>query len=114
MPIPFGRLNEDNKLRVTMTGMSGKKVACPRIRGGERLKRPESSFVKTFVKELTAEIERCATHTPVEVMIDTVVKASRKAGINSCIILKYFQFTDEEIEKYFNDLCEEQMVANFR
>jgi len=78
------------------------------------LKKPESSFVKTFVKELTVEIERRATHTPVEVMIDMVVKASSKAGINSCIILKYFQFTDEEIEKYFNDLCEKQLIAHFR
>ena len=78
------------------------------------MKKPESSFVKTFVKELTVEIERRATHTPVEVMIDTVVKASRKAGINSCTILEHFQFTDEEIERYFNDLCEEQMVAHFR
>jgi hypothetical protein len=71
------------------------------------------SFKKDFIEELTIELGNYREHISVEVMIDTVVKASKKAGIPSYLALKHFEFTDEEIEKYFNGLCEEQMPMTF-
>ena len=51
------------------------------------LETPEKSSVKNFVKELNLEMDRRATHTPVEVMIDTVVKASKKAGMAGSMMI---------------------------
>ena len=36
--------------------------------------------------------------------MDIIVEASTKAGIDSYKTLRLFQFTDEEIEKYFNSI----------
>jgi len=62
-----------------------------------------------LVKELTTELDHYPTHIPVEVMIDKVVKASEKAGIPIHMVLKHFKFAEDEIEKYFNSLCEKQL-----
>lgn len=73
------------------------------------MKKSEESFEMNLVEELTIELAHYPTHMPVEVMIDKVVKASEKAGIPIYLVLKHFKFAGEEIEKYFNNLCEEQM-----
>ncbi len=69
----------------------------------------KDSFAMNLVKELTIELAHYPTHMPVEVMIDKVVKASEKAGIPTYLVLKHFKFADDEIERYFNNLCEEQL-----
>ena len=69
----------------------------------------KDSFAMDLVKELTIELEHYPTHMPVEVMIDKVVRASEKAGIPTYLVLKHFKFADDEIERYFNDRCEEQL-----
>jgi hypothetical protein len=62
-----------------------------------------------LVKELTLELAHCPPHMPVEVKIDRVVKASEKAGVPTYLVLKHFKFADNEVERYFNSLCQEQL-----
>jgi hypothetical protein len=63
------------------------------------------SFKDNFLKELPIELsEDYPTHIPVGTMIEIVFKASKKAGEDSYLVLKHFQFTDEEIRDYFERL----------
>ena len=48
--------------------------------------------------------EHYPTHIPVEAMLDMVVIASKRSGLNSRMVLKHFQVTDDEIEEYFSTL----------
>jgi len=60
------------------------------------------SFKDIFLRELSIELdEDYPTHIPVGTMIEIVIKASEKAGEDSYLVLKHFQFTDEEIRDYF-------------
>jgi hypothetical protein len=79
------------------------------VKRGEDMENMKDSFAMNLVKELTVELAYYPTHIPVEVMIDKVVKASEKAGIPTYLVLKHFRFADDEIERYFNNLCEEQL-----
>jgi ERCC4-related helicase len=59
------------------------------------------SFRKKFAKDILIEIEQDhPTHIPVEEMIAIVYEASEKIGTDSYIVLKHFQFTEEEIKAY--------------
>jgi len=49
-------------------------------------------------------LEHYPTHIPVEAMLDMVVIASKRSGLNSRMVLKHFQVTDDEIEEYFSTL----------
>jgi len=63
------------------------------------------SFKDIYLKELSIELnEDYPTHIPVGTMIEIVFKASKKAGKDSYLVLKHFQFTDEEIRDYFERL----------
>ena len=71
------------------------------------MKELEKSFKNTFGKELPIELDlNCPTHIPIGEMIDIVIRASIKVGIDSYLALKHFQFTDEEINEYFERLNE--------
>ena len=63
------------------------------------------SFKETFSKELPIVFdEDYPTHIPVGTMIEIVFQASKKAGIESGIVLRHFQFTEEEIGDFFERL----------
>ncbi len=65
----------------------------------------KESFKKNFSKELPIELDQdYPTHIPVGTMIEIVFEASKKAGIDSYLVLKHFQFTEEEIRDYFERL----------
>jgi len=69
------------------------------------LKNMMESFKDIFLKELSIELnEDYPTHIPVVTMIEIVIKASKNAGQDSSLVLKHFQFTDEEIRDYFERL----------
>ena len=69
------------------------------------------SFKDIFLKELPVELtEDYPTHIPVETMIEIVFKASKKAGEDSYLVLKHFQFTDEEIRGCFERLGEKTEI----
>jgi hypothetical protein len=75
------------------------------MKRGDRLKDLKESFKKKFSKELPIELnEDYPTHIPVGTMIGIVFEASKKAGIDSYLVLKHFQFTEEEIKDYFERL----------
>jgi hypothetical protein len=64
------------------------------------------SFKDNFSSELPIELnEDYPTHIPVETMIEIVFKASKKAGKDSYLVLKHFQFSDEEIREYFERIA---------
>ena len=59
------------------------------------------SFREKFSKDILIEIkEDHPTHIPVEEMIAIVYEASDKIGMDSYIVFKHFQFTEEEIKAY--------------
>ena len=63
------------------------------------------SFKNKFLEELPVELnEDYPTHISVGTMIEIVFEASKKAGIDSYLVLKHFQFTEEEIRDYFEIL----------
>ena len=65
----------------------------------------KESFKKNFPKELPIELDQdYPTHIPVGTMIEIVFEASKKAGIDSYLVLKHFQFTEKEIRDYFERL----------
>ena len=75
------------------------------VKRGGGLKDLNESFKEKFLKELPIEVnEDYPTHIPVETMIGIVFEASRKVGIDSYLVLKHFQFTEEEIRAYFERL----------
>ena len=63
-------------------------------------------FKNTFDKELSLELDlNHPTHIPKEEMMYIVMSAAIKMGIDiidTCSVLKYFQFTDEEIGQYYD------------
>ena len=60
------------------------------------------SYKDIYLKELSIELNGdYPTHIPVGPMIEIVFKAAKKAGEDSYLVLKHFQFTDEEIRDYF-------------
>jgi len=66
------------------------------------MKNLKESFKKKFTKDIPIEIEQdYPTHMPVAEMIEIVCAASKKIGIDSYVVLKHFQFTEEEIKAYF-------------
>ncbi|HZV47111.1 MAG TPA: hypothetical protein VFG06_07195 [Thermodesulfovibrionales bacterium] len=66
------------------------------------MKNLKESFKKKFSKDIPIEIEQnYPTHIPVAEMIEIVCAASKKIGIDSYVVLKHFQFTEEEIKAYF-------------
>jgi|MudIll2142460700_1097286.scaffolds.fasta_scaffold477282_2 hypothetical protein len=66
------------------------------------MKNLKESFKKKFTKDIPIEIEEnYPTHIPVAEMIEIVYAASKKIGIDSYVVLKHFQFTDEEIKACF-------------
>lgn len=75
------------------------------MKRGDRLKDLRESFKKNFLKELPIELAQdYPTHIPVEKMIEIVFEASEKAGIDSYLVLKHFQFTEQEIKDYFEKI----------
>ena len=63
------------------------------------------SFKETFSEELPVGLnEDYPTHIPVVIMIEIVFEASKKAGIESGLVLRHFQFTEEEIGDFFEKL----------
>lgn len=69
------------------------------------MKNLKESFKDKFNKEISVELDRdCLTHIPVKKMIEIVFEASKKAGMDSYLVLKHFQFTEEEIRDYFERL----------
>jgi hypothetical protein len=69
------------------------------------MKNLKESFKKKFTKDIPIEIEQnYPTHIPVEEMIEIVCVASKKIGIDSYVVLKHFQFTEEEIKAYFQKI----------
>jgi hypothetical protein len=71
------------------------------VRGGIIMKNLKDSFREKFSKDIHIEIEQdYPTHISVEEMIEIVYEASEKIGMNSYIVLKHFQFTEEEIKGY--------------
>jgi hypothetical protein len=75
------------------------------VRRGDRLRNLKESFKDIYLNELTIELnEDYPTHIPVGTTIEIVFKASKKAGKDSYLVLKHFQFTDKEIRDYFERL----------
>jgi hypothetical protein len=75
------------------------------MKRGDRLKDLRESFKRNFLTELPIELDQdYPTHIPVEKMIEIVFEASEKAGIDSYLVLKHFQFTEDEIKDYFKRL----------
>jgi hypothetical protein len=69
------------------------------------MKNLKESFKKKFTKDIPIEIDQNRpTHMPVAEMIEIVCAASKKIGIDSYVVLKHFQFTDEEIKAYFQKI----------
>jgi hypothetical protein len=69
------------------------------------MKNLKETFKDKFNKEIPIELDPdCPTHIQVERMIDLVFEASKKARIESYLVLKHFQFTEEEISDYFERL----------
>jgi hypothetical protein len=69
------------------------------------LKDLRESFKRVFFKELPIELDQdYPTHIPVEKMIEIVFESSKKAGIDSYLALKHFEFTEEEIRDYLERL----------
>jgi len=65
----------------------------------------EQSFGDQFGIRLSEMLhEHYPTHIPVEAMMDMVVMASKRSGLNSRLALKHFQLTDSEIAEYFSTL----------
>ncbi len=65
----------------------------------------KESFKEKFTKDIPIEIGyNYSTHVPIAEMIEIVYTASRTIGIDSYAVLKHFQFTEEEIESYFQRL----------
>lgn len=71
----------------------------------DRLRSPAESFRNKFgiLLSLTLD-EHYPTHIPVEAILDMVVMASKRSGLNSRMALKHFQLTDDEIAEYFSTL----------
>ena len=66
----------------------------------EFLKRQKESFKKKFARE--PKHYDYSTNITSKKLIDIIVEASTKAGIDSYKTLRLFEFTDKEIEEYFN------------
>lgn len=65
----------------------------------------EESFKEKFKKDIPIEIEQgCPTHIPVTEMIEIVCAASNKIGMDSYVVLRHFQFTEEEIKAHYSVL----------
>ena len=67
----------------------------------DRLRNPAETFGRVLTVTLD---EHYPTHIPVEAMMDMVVMASKRSGLNSRLALKHFQLTDDEIGEYFSTL----------
>jgi hypothetical protein len=77
------------------------------MKRGNRLENLKESFKKKFFIELPIDIDQdYSTHVSVEEMIEIVYNASTKVDLDSYLVLKHFQFTDKEIENYFERLTE--------
>ena len=63
-------------------------------------------FKNTFGKALSLELDlNHPTHIPIEEMMYIVMRTATKMGIDTIdtySVLKYFQFTDEEIAQYYD------------
>ena len=71
----------------------------------DRLRSPAEQFSNQSGVLLSVTLdEHYPTHIPVEAMLDMVVMASKRSGLNSRQVLKHFQLTDEEITEYFGTL----------
>ena len=71
----------------------------------DRLRSPAEQFNNQSGVLLSVTLdEHYPTHIPVEAMLDMVVMASKRSGLNSRQVLKHFQLTDEEITEYFGTL----------
>lgn len=69
----------------------------------DRLRSPaESSRNQSGILLSITIDEHYPTHIPVEAMLDMVVMASKRSGLNSRLVLKHFQLTDDEISEYFS------------
>jgi hypothetical protein len=60
----------------------------------------DEDHLKDFFLLVAERLEQ-PTHVTVDETINIILQAATRAGIDSYFILKYFQFTDEEIEEYF-------------
>ena len=70
----------------------------------DKLRNSGESFRDT-VDTLSLTIdEHYPTHIPVEAMMDMVVMASKRSGLNGRLVLKHFHLTDDEISEYFSTL----------
>ena len=62
----------------------------------------KSSFKRKFTRDIPIQIEDdFPTHVAVSEMMEIVCAASKKIGIDSYTALRHFQFTETEIEEYF-------------
>lgn len=69
------------------------------------MKNLKESFKKKFMKNIPLEIEEdYPTHVSISEMINIVCAASKKIGLDSYVVLKHFQFTEEEIKDHFQKL----------
>jgi len=67
------------------------------------MKNLEESFKEKFKKDIPIEIQQdYPTHISVAEMIEIVCAASNKIGIDSYVVLKHFQFTEEEIKAHYS------------
>jgi len=84
------------------------------MKRGFRMKNLKESFKKKFTKDIPIEISQdYPTHIPVAEMIEIVCAASKKIGIDSYVVLKHFQFSEEEIKAYFQKFrVSDAMVQN--
>ena len=75
----------------------------------EILEKQKQAFIEKFGREpspndpvfFDPDYDYPTPITP-EKMMDAIVEASTKAGIDSYKALRHFQYTEEEIEAYFN------------
>ena len=67
----------------------------------EIFKRQKEAFKKKFSRE--TKPYDYSTPITTKKFMDIIVKASTKAGIDSYKTLRLFEFTDKEIEEYFNN-----------
>ena len=75
------------------------------MKRGFRMKHLEESFKEKFKKDIPIEIEQdYPTHIPVAEMVEIVCAASKKIGMDSYVVLKHFQFAEEEIKDHYSVL----------
>jgi hypothetical protein len=82
--------------------MCQKQLTCGNYEKRWKLENLKEACKSFFLEEPHIELDQnYPTHIPVEKMIELVFEASKKMGMDSYLVLRDFEFTEEEIKDYF-------------